>query len=685
MENGDCIFFFLHLSRSNFVLILMGMVLDFRALSMADREKVLSYTLRSARQNCDLCFVNLFAWQFLYQTEMAEYGGFLFFRFYADGHPAYMLPLGEGDLMAAVSLLKEDACRRGYPLLLLGVGRDYLPQLERFEQAGYVTNENRNYADYLYLREALTTLSGKKLQPKRNHANKFRRLYPNYEYRPLTSDLVPLCLALDEEWITDKTVPGEQRAVRSEAEAIRRALTHLEELELVGGTLFVDNYLVAFTYGAPINHNTFDVCVEKADRRYEGAYAVINQEFARHLPECFVYVNREEDLGIEGLRKAKLSYQPHRLLEKLSLWSACTLPLYRETNEVQRRELHIKWQVRALWKLCFGDTDAFMRLYFSDKYKPEYNSFLEKDGLVVAALQRLPYRMNFCGGVVPVGYISGACTRPENRGRGLMAALLAMAHRQMLADGQLFSVLIPAGVSLSGYYRRFGYADCPVPVATCVAEMVTREEEQGRRVDVFRARTVPEAEAAWHACLEKTLRQRPGAVLHTPADFSVVLDDVFLSGGAVCVQTEDTGERVTALLLAVPDGDGLRILESSGAATASEALLTGAALRALGMPADAPVQRQTNAVQVRVLDAAKALTLFAAAHPDFTAVVRIVGDEALMQNNGFYCLQSGRCDRLVSPDCCTESLRADRILSIGQLPGLLFDGEAWPRLSLMLN
>lgn len=659
------------------------MVLDFHELSMADRDKVLSYTLEAGKRNCDLCFVNLFSWQFLYHTEVAEYNGFLFFRFQTDGHLAYLLPIGRGDLTAAVNLLKEDACRQGHPFLLLGVGRDILPQLEGFERGEYVLNENRNYADYLYLRDSLATLSGKKLQPKRNHANKFRRMYPNYEYRVLTPDLIPLCLALDEGWMTEKTVPAEQRAVRSEAEAIRRALSHLEELDLSGGALMVDGRLVAFTYGAPINKDTFDVCVEKADRRYEGAYAAMNQEFARRLPARFIYVNREEDLGIEGLRKAKLSYQPYQLLEKLSLWSACTLHHHTELDERLRRELHVKWQVRALWKLCFGDTDAFVRLYFSRKYRPEYNSCIEEQGQVVAALQRLPYRMNFCGQPVPVGYISGACTRPENRGRGLMTALLAEAHRRMYADGQVFSLLIPAEGSLFRYYWRFGYADCPVQ-AVPWKEMTERDHEPAEgEVAVFRERAGSVLEAAWYGCLEKALSQRPGSVLHTADDFAVVLDDLFLAGGAVGVRKDAAG-RVAALLLAFPCGNRLCIQESCAPSAASEAVLVEAMLRTFDLPAGAPVQYPVNAAQVRVLNVEKSLSLLAASQPELKAVVRIVGDETILANNGFYRVQDGRCCKIPSPSCCTESLRADRILHIGQLPELLF-GEVWPRLSLMLN
>ena len=155
---------------------------------------------------------------------------------------------------------------------------------------------DRDYADYIYLRSDLSTLKGKKFQSKRNHLNKFRSNYPNYTYKPLTSDLIPACLELE----TSMTA----------------ALQHLEQLDVIGGVLYVEDEIVAFTFGAPINQTTFDTCVEKANTAVEGAYAMINYEFANHIPSQYIYINREEDLGLEGLRKAKLSYQPEVILEK---------------------------------------------------------------------------------------------------------------------------------------------------------------------------------------------------------------------------------------------------------------------------------------------------------------------------------------------------------------------------------
>lgn len=163
-------------------------------------------------------------------------------------------------------------------------------------------------------------LKGKKFLAKRNHVNHFRKEYPHYEYRNLTPELVPECLQLEEKWCKANGCYG-QMALWSERCSMLYALTHCEELGILGGVLFVDGQIVAFTYGAPINSDTWDVCAEKANTDIEGSYAMINYEYVNHLPQNYVYVNREEDLGLEGLRKAKLSYQPHYLLDKyIATW-----------------------------------------------------------------------------------------------------------------------------------------------------------------------------------------------------------------------------------------------------------------------------------------------------------------------------------------------------------------------------
>ena len=197
---------------------------------------------------------------------------------------------------------------------MLGVCSGMCEELKEIMPDRFHFEADRDYTDYLYLRTDLATLAGKKFQSKRNHVNKFRKTY-NYEYVPLTPDRIPECMELEAEWCKMNNC-NQHEGTGNERRALIYALQNFDALGLTGGILHVDGKIAAFTFGMPINEDTFGVHVEKADTRIDGAYAMINYEFANHIPEQYTYLNREEDLGIEGLRKAKLSYQPTILLEK---------------------------------------------------------------------------------------------------------------------------------------------------------------------------------------------------------------------------------------------------------------------------------------------------------------------------------------------------------------------------------
>jgi hypothetical protein len=295
-------------------------MITFQPINLAHREMILRYTLGSERRNCDLSFANLMSWRFLYLTEVAELDGFLLFRFYVDGQLMYMMPLGEGPLRPVILALMEDAQRQQAEFRMAGVCTELVPLIEAEFPGVFRFTGNRDYADYVYLRSDLATLRGKKLQPKRNHVHRFEALYPDYEYLPLTPDRVGECLQLEELWRRENGA-AEKFALDAERRSMTFALQHLEELGIKGGVLHAAGRPVAFTYGAPINAVTWDTCVEKADTEVEGAYAMINLLYAQHLDDQYLYINREEDLGLEGLRRAKLSYHPETLLDKMM----CTL------------------------------------------------------------------------------------------------------------------------------------------------------------------------------------------------------------------------------------------------------------------------------------------------------------------------------------------------------------------------
>lgn len=293
-------------------------MIEFKKLELEDKARIQQYTMKSSRRNCDLTFANLYSWRFLYNTEIAEYGDCLLFRFDTDNMPAYMLPVGNGDLKEVIEGIMEDASMHGFPFRMFGVCADAVSQIEEVFPNRFSFEAERDYADYLYLHTDLATLKGKKYQPKRNHINKFKNLYPDYEFKPLTREIIPDCIRLEMEWCKANNCK-ENEALQDERRSINAALEKFQELDIIGGVLMIKGQIAGFTYGAPLNHETFDTCVEKADTAYEGAYAVLNNEFAKMIPEQFVYINREEDLGLEGLRKAKLSYNPHIILDKFKM------------------------------------------------------------------------------------------------------------------------------------------------------------------------------------------------------------------------------------------------------------------------------------------------------------------------------------------------------------------------------
>ncbi len=197
------------------------------------------------------------------------------------------------------------------------------PEFELLEQwypGRFVIEYDRDSADYVYETEKLTTLAGKKLHGKRNHINNFKRTYPNWSYERITEENQEDCFSMAMKWRKEHVCPhGDDdcdEEKRDEMCVTLNALRLREELGLVGGLIRVDGEVVAFTIGEPLNPDTFVVHIEKAFADIQGAYPMINQQFVEHEVQGFQYVNREEDTGAEGLRKAKLSYRPVFLVNK---------------------------------------------------------------------------------------------------------------------------------------------------------------------------------------------------------------------------------------------------------------------------------------------------------------------------------------------------------------------------------
>ena len=416
----------------------------FHPIKISDRPLFLKY-FQNDRTTCDWTFSNLYCWQDLYQFAWVELDSWLIIRCHLDGgrRIGYMVIDSDGShpYSEVVPLLRQEAEEHGHLLMLVSLSERECGQLLSQCPGSFVLDCNRSLEDYVYVRAELADLRGRKFAAKRNHVNKFMRLY-SYSFDYMTRDDFDECLRLDRAW------HGQHQdfsvELSAEQQVIRRAFDHFEELHLLGGVLRVNGQIVAFTYGSQLNDHTFCTHVEKADTNYEGAYAMINHLFARQLPPQYTLVNREEDMGIPGLRKAKLSYMPVDMTPKI-------LALHLDPD--LRGIIHV-------WQVCFGDGDSFVHSFLARYYSPDCAFLRHEEGGVVSMAFVIPCSTE----LGPTAYLYGIATLPEHRGKGLATEVILEAISAARTRGFTAAMLIPASPELKPFYQQFGFLDSDIPV-----------------------------------------------------------------------------------------------------------------------------------------------------------------------------------------------------------------------------
>ena len=199
------------------------------------------------------------------------------------------------------------------------VEKKFADELENYPYAKISISAERDKFDYVYSAQDLINLSGRKFHGKKNHLNSFRNEYPNAEYLPITEEIIPKCREELDVWAAEhkRDNPDDPFIVYEEA-AIHEIFDHFDGFKLKGGAILIDGKVVAFTLGEKLNSDTAVIHVEKADPNVRGIYAAINQNFVAHEWADMTFINREEDMGIDGLRKAKESYRPVKMIEKFN-------------------------------------------------------------------------------------------------------------------------------------------------------------------------------------------------------------------------------------------------------------------------------------------------------------------------------------------------------------------------------
>lgn len=289
---------------------------DFKEITLADKDWMTDLfrkgNLNSEEYNFTFCFM----WREVYGYKAARFGDYVVVASEREGKPAsYLFPAGCGDVAPVLDALRERAKRRNEPLSFHCVLAPHKAMLETMYPNEFTFQALTDYYDYVYDAQSLITLAGKKLHSKRNHINRFKENNPDWKYEAITPENLGEIMAMSKKWC-ELNGCNDDKSLRNEMCSVRAALDNFFSLDISGGLIRLDSGVVAFSIGERLNSDTYLVHIEKAFGEIQGAYTIINQEFAAANCDGYLYIDREDDSGSEGLRKAKLSYRPVFMIEK---------------------------------------------------------------------------------------------------------------------------------------------------------------------------------------------------------------------------------------------------------------------------------------------------------------------------------------------------------------------------------
>lgn len=291
-------------------------MIEFGRVKLKEKQLYESILFTQGERGCEYSFANKYLWG--RQEAALNHGCAVFFSHF-NGKSVYPYPIGDGDKKAAIEDLIHDAKMRGIPFRLTSLTEDDKQELEQLFPDQFLLKPQRDTFDYVYSIDDLADLRGRKFQKKRNHVNRFRAEHPDYEIVELTACNMGLAQQMVNEWYRIRMKEDPEGDYLLENIAMARAFQNYDGLGLEGILLMENGRVLAVTMGTRMSPGTYDIHFEKALEDVDGAYPTVNCEFARYLrlkhPEI-QFLNREDDMGLPGLRKAKLSYNPHHMVEK---------------------------------------------------------------------------------------------------------------------------------------------------------------------------------------------------------------------------------------------------------------------------------------------------------------------------------------------------------------------------------
>lgn len=294
-------------------------MLEFHEVTVEDKCRLQPMLQNEKNRGCEYTFGNVILWSKIYATKVAYYNEGAVIRH--DRHGAgYLVPVGEYDLKNILELMLEDAKKSKHEdrFSILAADKADFEKIDTIFPSRFKYKDERDYAEYVYLSENLRELPGKKYHNKRNHIARFLDNNPDYSFNVITKDNIERVKVMNEEWRKRYEIEAND-SLKEEISVAARAFDLFFESGLDGGFIESNKEIIAYSMGEAINDSTYCIHLEKAFHDIQGSYAVINRDFARHFCKDYIYINREDDVGEEGLRRAKLSYYPEIITEKITI------------------------------------------------------------------------------------------------------------------------------------------------------------------------------------------------------------------------------------------------------------------------------------------------------------------------------------------------------------------------------
>jgi hypothetical protein len=280
---------------------------EFKLIGLEDQEYIRNLIEKYPSEGCEINFANTFIWRNFDHPKATTINDNLCLLFKPPAEPAYFLqPIGENRIIETIKTCLSSA-----------------PRLSRIPESfaekyccEFRCEPDRNNFDYVYLAEDLIQLKGKKYDGRRNRIRKFEKNH-SYRYLKLSAQHLADCRRLLEGWFKEKQ--SNAGMISAQKDAIIEALTYFETLDLVGCAIEVEGQIEAFSIGEKFNQDTAVIHIEIVNPVYDGLSQLINREFIKNAWADYKFINREQDLGIPGLRRAKSSYYPHHLVKKYNI------------------------------------------------------------------------------------------------------------------------------------------------------------------------------------------------------------------------------------------------------------------------------------------------------------------------------------------------------------------------------